>query len=86
MIPPFLAKPLLCFAAALAIAAVVIFTLNAFEDRGALKEREAISRQNQEAGNAADHARSRYDDCTAHGLRFDFATGQCAGASVHRRD
>ena len=55
----------------------IYFVLQAFEDRGALKEREAIVNQNKEAGNAGENARLNLHECLSRGLQFNYETGQC---------
>lgn len=74
----------LVLAATLAVMAVVAGLYSLIYDRGVRDTTDTITRQNQEAGNAADSARSRFDAGCADGLRFDFATGKCTGAAFGR--
>ena len=66
--------------AGVAIAAAVGFIYS----RGRSDSTAAITQQDTEAGNASDNARSRFDDCSARGMRFDSYAGQCVGASARR--
>lgn len=75
-------------AAVAAIAVILLgfgaFVLGLIRDDAAREVVDTITRQNEEAGNAADIARNRYDAGCPDGMRFDFATGKCAGAAVGR--
>ncbi len=62
---------------AAALASLIIFTLKAFEDRGAQRERQAVIEQNKEAGNAGENARLTLDECHARGLQYDYVAGKC---------
>jgi len=84
MIPASLVKPLLYLAILALVIAAALFAKTYFENVGSLTEREAVSRANQEAGHAAETSRSRFDDCNARGLRFDYATSQCSGTPSDR--
>lgn len=67
-------------AIAVAVAAgslILYITFNAFEDRGASKEREAIVEQNKESGNAGENARLNLHECTSRGLQFNYETSKC---------
>lgn len=64
-------------ATAIAVAFIIYVTLNAFEDRGALKERATVTNQNKEAGNAGENARLNLHECLARGLHYDFEAGKC---------
>ena len=44
----------------------------------------SIERQNNEAGNASDRARSAYDVCIDGGRVWDFGSGKCAGPTARR--
>ncbi len=56
---------------------ILYVTFDAFEDRGALKERATTIEQNKEAGNAGENARLNMHECISGGLQFNFETGKC---------
>lgn len=70
--------------AALVAAAIWLFV--EIRDQGAESVRTSIERQNNEAGNAADGARSAYDRCLDGGGLWNFGAGRCDGPAPRRGD
>lgn len=66
-------------AASFVTAAIIMIDLNATE-RATVK----TERQNNAAGDGADGARDRFDDC-ASGM-WDFGAGKCLGPAPRRRN
>ena len=69
-----------------AIAGALIWLYAEIRDQGADAVRTSIERQNNDARNAADDARSAYDRCLDAGGVFDFASGKCRGPAPRRGD
>jgi hypothetical protein len=53
---------------------------------GARSVTSKLERQNNEAGNAADDARSAYDRCLDAGGLWNFRAGRCDGPAAHGGD
>lgn len=68
------------------IAGALIWLYSTIYQQGADSVRTGVERQNNEAGNSADDARSAYDRCRDAGRLWDFRAGRCVGASSGRRN
>lgn len=70
--------------AAAVVAATVFATAiySSIRQEGVRAEAARVNAQNQEAGNAADQARSNFDAGCPAGLRFRSATGKCERPSL----
>lgn len=66
--------------AAAALGFLAIYVAWSLVDLGGDRVRNAIERQNNEAGNAADEARLSLRQCNDAGGLYDFETGECTGA------
>lgn len=69
-----------------AVAAALIWLYADIRDHGAESVRTSMERQNNEAGNAADDARSAYDRCLDGGGLWNFRAGRCDGPAPRRGD
>ncbi|WLR92962.1 hypothetical protein [Shinella zoogloeoides] len=69
-----------------AIAGALIWLYAEIRDQGARSATSKIERQNNEARNAADDARSAYDRCLDGGGLWNFGAGRCDRSSPRRGD
>lgn len=60
-----------------AIVTAIIGAATWLYNAGGAGERNSIERQNNEAGNASDRARSSFDKCFDAGGVFDSSSGKC---------
>ncbi|MGB3815636.1 MAG: hypothetical protein WA950_20645 [Shinella sp.] len=68
------------------IAAALIWLYADIRADGARSVTSRLERQNNEAGNAADNARSAYDRCLDAGGLWNFRAGRCDGPASRRGD
>lgn len=73
------------FVIAIAAAGALIWLYAVILHQGAEGVRISIERQNNDARNAADDARSAYDSCRDDGRVWDFGAGRCGGPAADRR-
>lgn len=69
-----------------AIVGALIWLYSTIYQQGADGVRSGIERQNNEAGNSADDARSAYDRCLDAGGLWNFGARRCDGPSSRRGD
>ena len=69
-----------------AAAAALIWLYTEIRNQGAEGVRFSIERQNNDARNAADDARSAYDRCLDGGGLWNFGAGRCDGPAPRRGD
>ncbi|MBN9155815.1 hypothetical protein [Microbacterium sp.] len=69
-----------------ALVAAAIWLFVDIRDQGAESVRTSIERQNNEAGNTADGARSAYDRCLDGGGLWNFGAGRCDGPAPRGGD
>lgn len=69
-----------------AVAAALIWLYADIRADGARDVTSKIERQNNDARNAADDARSAYDRCLDGGGLWNFGAGRCDGAAPRRGD
>lgn len=71
---------------AIAAAGALIWVYAVILHQGAEGVRISIERQNNEARNSADDARSAYDRCLDDGGLWNFGAGRCDGSAPRRGD
>ncbi|MBP2462068.1 MULTISPECIES: hypothetical protein [unclassified Rhizobium] len=69
-----------------AIVTAIIGAATWFYNAGGAGALNTIERQNNEAGEQSDRARSAYDVCIDGGRLWDFRSGKCAGPASNRGD